>query len=83
VGFILADQVLDGDAKRPGQGRQQRHGNAQPPCLVVGKGLLGDAEFIGELHLGEIARLASRGDAPAERQIEALVGDGHEAALKR
>lgn len=53
-----ADQVLDGDAERACQQRQQRDRHPALPALVGGDGLLGDAQGLGQLHLGQSLALA-------------------------
>lgn len=57
-----ADQLFDGDPQHPGDGGQHGDRDAGGAALVMGHGLLGDAQFLGQVGLREAERLASLGD---------------------
>ena len=64
AGFGLAvDQLFDTDTQGLSNDRQHRDLNAPPPGLVGGDGLLGHAQGLGHLHLGNAVCFAQGGDA--------------------
>lgn len=72
-----AEQHIGGDGEERGELGHERHGEAEPADLVVGEGLLGDAEVCGDRLLGEARLLAQLGEAAAEGRGELPVGGRH------
>jgi len=72
-----AQEHIGGHIKERGQRGDERDGDPEPPDLVVGEGLLGDAQLGGHGLLGEASLLAELGQAAAERFGELPVGGGH------
>lgn len=71
-----ADQFFDRHLQHAGDGGQHRRGDASGAAFVVGHGLLSDAQFLGEVGLGEAERLASFRDLAAELAVELRILHG-------
>src|SRR5581483_705386 len=79
----LAEELLDRYPEEPRQARQRRDRHAPVAHLIGVHGLLGDAELLGELHLGDVRALAQLRDARAERDEKRpfLLADRHDPNL--
>ena len=76
-----AQELVDADAEDASELGEERSGDARPGDFVVGVGLLGDAELLGERLLAEVLFLPQLGDPRAERlksevATERLVASG-------
>jgi hypothetical protein len=66
----FGDERFDADAEGLRDHGQGRDLDASPPDFIGGDGLLGDAERLGQLHLGDAVFLAQLGDAGPETSEE-------------
>lgn len=77
---LEAEEVIDGDGERLAEPGEQFGSDGDGRKLQVSDHLLGDAEFVGELRLGEPGGLAGGGEALA--QGGAFGGSFHAASIR-